>query len=117
MLTVETEQTIRADQGRLRQLLANLLRNAVDHGGDDVTVRVDEMEDGFYVADDGQGIPEAEREDVFEAGYSTADDGTGFGLNIVQEIATAHGWNSRIMESADGGARFEFTGVEFVEEN
>ncbi|WP_340099228.1 PAS domain-containing protein [Salinibaculum salinum] len=117
VLTVETEQTIRANQGRLRQLLANLLRNAVDHGGDDVTVRVDEVEDGFYVADDGQGIPEAERENVFEAGYSTADDGTGFGLNIVQEIATAHGWNSRITESADGGARFEFTGVEFVEEN
>ncbi|MEF8785479.1 MAG: PAS domain-containing protein [Haloarculaceae archaeon] len=117
VLTVETEQTIRADQGRLRQLLANLLRNAVDHGGNDVTVRVDELEDGFYVADDGRGIPESEREDVFEAGYSTADDGTGFGLNIVQEIATAHGWNSRITESTDGGARFEFTGVEFAEEN
>jgi PAS domain S-box-containing protein len=117
VLTVETEQTIRANQGRLRQLLANLLRNAVDHGGDDVTVTVDELEDGFYVADDGQGIPESDRDDVFEAGYSTADDGTGFGLNIVQEIASAHGWDSRITESTDGGARFEFTGVEVVEEN
>lgn len=115
VVTVETEQTIRAKQGRLRQLLANLLRNAIDHGGDDVTVTVGELDDGFYVADDGPGIPENERDDVFETGYSTADDGTGFGLNIVEEIATAHGWDTQISESRDGGARFEFTGVEFAE--
>jgi signal transduction histidine kinase len=114
-LRIETDQTLQANQGRLRQLLANLLRNAIDHGGEAVTVTVGTTDDGFYVADDGPGIPESERDDVFETGYSTADGGTGFGLNIVETIATAHGWHSRVTDSAAGGARFEFTGVEFGE--
>jgi signal transduction histidine kinase len=67
---------------------------------------------GFYVADDGPGIPESERGEVFEAGYSTSEDGTGFGLNIVAEVAQSHGWEIRVAESTDGGARFEFSGVD-----
>jgi PAS domain S-box-containing protein len=64
---------------------------------------------GFYVADDGPGIPEADRDRVFDSGFSTAPDGTGFGLAIVEEIAAAHGWAVTATESRDGGARFEFT--------
>jgi len=79
----------------------------------DVTVRVGDLEDGFYVEDDGPGIPPERRDAVLEPGYSTAPDGTGFGLNIVQRIAEAHGWTLSITDGADGGARFEFTGVEF----
>jgi len=45
------------DRSRLRQLLENLLRNAVEHGGENVTVTVGNLPDGFYVADDGPGIP------------------------------------------------------------
>ncbi|MDB2290663.1 sensor histidine kinase, partial [Halorubrum ezzemoulense] len=103
-----------ADEERLRQLLENLFRNAAEHGGDDATVTVGSLADGsgFYVADDGPGIPEAEREQVFETGYTTTADGTGFGLNIVGEIVDAHGWEIRVVESEDGGARFEITGVE-----
>jgi len=79
-----------------------------------VTVTVSELSDGdgFYVEDDGPGIPEGERERVFEDGYSTVEGGTGFGLNIVREIARAHGWEVRVTESAAGGARFEITGVD-----
>ena len=69
-------------------------RNAIDHGGEDVTVVVGDLPDGtgFFVADDGVGISEAEREEVLELGYSTGDgDRTGFGLAIVNQIATAHG--------------------------
>ena len=76
--------TIEADENRLRQLLENLLRNAIEHGGTDVTVTVGTVEDGFYVEDDGPGVPQDERENVFTAGYSTAEEGTGFGLNIVK---------------------------------
>ncbi|WP_435067596.1 GAF domain-containing protein [Haloplanus sp. C73] len=129
--------SIRADGSRLTQLFENLFRNSVEHGstnnrhaeraddsvehgstdsrtesGDDtppVTITVGEMDDGFYVADDGPGIPEDERETVFETGYSTTADGTGFGLNIVRNIAESHGWSVAITESEDGGARFEFT--------
>jgi signal transduction histidine kinase len=81
-----------------------------------VTVTVGELADcdGFYVADDGPGIPADERETVFESGYSTAADGTGFGLSIVEEIASAHGWAVRVTDSAEGGARFEVAGVDVV---
>ncbi|MFD1587361.1 PAS domain S-box protein [Halorientalis brevis] len=98
-----------ADESRLRQLFENLLSNAVRHGGDDVSIRVGLLDDGdgFYVEDDGPGIPAAERESVFEHGYSTTRKGTGFGLAIVEEIAEAHGWTVAATESADGGARFE----------
>jgi signal transduction histidine kinase len=78
-----------------------------------VTVTVGELveRDGFYVADDGSGIPPDEYEQVFEIGHSTADEGTGFGLNIVQRVAEAHGWAIGVTDSEDGGARFEITSV------
>lgn len=119
--TVETDQAtvdirvdrlIEADQSRLRQLLENLFRNAVEHGGAGVTITVGEVEGGFYVEDDGPGIPENEREDVFNAGYSTVEDGTGFGLSIISEVADAHGWDIRVTDGTGGGARFEVTGIE-----
>ncbi len=78
----------------------------------DVVVTVDTLPDGFCVDDDGPGIPEQSRERVTEQGFSTSDDGTGFGLAIVDSIAEAHGWSLTATESATGGARFEFTGVE-----
>ncbi|PSQ44363.1 hybrid sensor histidine kinase/response regulator [Halobacteriales archaeon QS_9_68_42] len=91
--------------------VANAPEDAVEHGGWDVTVTVGDLDRGFYVADDGPGIPEEERDRVFESGYTTAKEGTGFGLSIVAEIAEAHGWEIEVTESADGGARFEVTGV------
>jgi len=112
-LTVETEQTICADSSRVEQLLENLFLNAVEHAGEAVTVTVGELAGGFYVADDGPGIPVAEYGDVFDAGYSTADRGTGLGLLIVKEIAEAHGWEIAVTDSEQSGAQFEFTGVEF----
>ena len=118
-LTVETTGTIRADRSRLGQLLQNLVRNAVEHGpagdGTDdpgVSITVGDMDDGFYVADDGPGIPPDVRERAFEAGYSASEGTTGFGLGIVAQVAAAHGWTVRIAESEAGGARFEISGVE-----
>jgi len=108
--------SILADRSRLRQLIANILRNAIEHGGASVTVTVGDTlgdpENGFYVADDGPGIPPDKQERVFDTGYSTRDAGTGLGLNIVQEIADAHCWDVRVTESAEGGASFEITNVE-----
>jgi len=113
-LEVDADVELRADPGRLQQLLENLFRNAVDHGGPDVTITVGTLDDGFYVADDGPGIPEAERGRVFERGFSTMDEGTGFGLAIVEEIVDAHDWAVGVVDGDDGGARFEVTGVEFA---
>jgi signal transduction histidine kinase len=113
-LDVEGDSRVLADPDRLQQLFENLFRNAVEHGGTDVTVSVGTLADGtgFYVADDGAGIPETERDQVLESGYTTNEDGTGFGLAIVADIADAHGWDVAVTESEDGGARFEFRGVE-----
>jgi PAS domain S-box-containing protein len=110
---IEADRPIRADSDRLRQLFENLIRNAVEHGGKDVTVQVGTLTDGFYIEDDGPGISTDERQEVFETGYSTAPEGTGLGLNIVAEIVDAHGWNVGVTESKDGGARFEITGIEY----
>ena len=113
-LVTDVERTVMADGSRLRQLFENLLRNSVEHGGEAVTVTVGELEDGFYVEDDGVGISAGERTDVFEAGYSTGEGGTGFGLHIVEQVATAHGWEVSVTDGAEGGARFEVSGVEFA---
>jgi PAS domain S-box-containing protein len=113
-LVVETAQSIEADESRLQQLIDNLVHNAIEHGGEDVTVTIGALADGFYVADDGPGIPEEWREDVFESGYSTNEDGTGFGLSIVEEIVDAHGWSIDVTSSETGGARFELTDVDVV---
>jgi PAS domain S-box-containing protein len=110
-LAIETDRAVLADPDRLRNLFENLIRNAVEHAGDDVAIRVGDLDDGFYVADDGHGIPPAVRDDLFEPGRSTAEGNTGFGLAIVQEIATAHGWTVAAVDAADGGARFEIRGV------
>ena len=192
-LAVGADGTVRADRSRLRQLLENLIRNAVEHNStssrpepddavehgltsppsqaredagsdnasepsvahapedaaergsgehlppgeaapadpptagsaaagataaadDGVTITIGALEDGFYVADDGPGIPPEEREAVFESGYSTGESGTGLGLSIVEQVAREHGWTVDLEESADGGARFEFTGVELVDD-
>ncbi|MFC7096954.1 GAF domain-containing sensor histidine kinase [Halobaculum marinum] len=105
---------VEADASRLQELLENLFRNAVDHVGDDVDVTVGRLDDpgrsGFFVADDGPGIPPTERGRVFERGHTTAEDGTGFGLAIVADIADAHGWDVRATDASaasGGGARFE----------
>ena len=113
-LTVEGTPSVEADPDRLREALGNLFENAAKHVGPDVTVRVGTLgagdaDDGhgFYVADDGPGIPPEERDRVFEWGHTGTDDGTGLGLAIVESIVEAHGWSVRITESETGGARIE----------
>ncbi|MFW6018924.1 MAG: PAS domain S-box protein, partial [Halapricum sp.] len=110
-LETRSDVTIQADETALKRLLENLLKNSLDHGGDEVAVTVGSLLNGFYVEDDGPGIPEDERERVFEAGYTTSDDGSGFGLASVRQIAIAHGWEITATEGDDGGARFEVTDV------
>ncbi|WP_336000149.1 sensor histidine kinase [Halorientalis halophila] len=115
-----------ADADRVSRLFENLFRNAVEHGSSahqpaglddrrDVTVVVGQLAgdaSGFFVADDGPGISEAERERVFEPGFSSDEHGTGLGLAIVARIVALHGWSITVTESASGGARFEIGDVE-----
>jgi PAS domain S-box-containing protein len=129
-LTVDGDVRLAADGARLQQLFENLFGNAVEHGptnsrpepddalehaGEAVAVRVGPLTDGFYVADNGPGIPEERHEDIFDPGHSADDDGTGFGLAIVREIVEAHGWDIGVTDAEGGGARFEVTGVSRAE--
>ncbi|MFC4407490.1 PAS domain-containing protein [Haloarchaeobius iranensis] len=111
-LAVVDDTTLEADRDRLQQVFENLYRNALEHGAPDdaheLTVTVGTLAaDGFFVADDGVGVPESVQEELFEAGESSDPDGTGFGLAIVERVVTAHGWTVELVDSHDGGARFE----------
>jgi len=113
-LQVGSPGTVDADERRLRVVFENLFGNAIRHGRQDgadaeIRVTVDATAGGFYVADDGRGIPAADREQVLDPGYSTDDDGTGLGLAIVAAIAENHGWKLSVRENETGGTRFEFS--------
>ncbi|WP_227131135.1 hybrid sensor histidine kinase/response regulator [Halorubellus salinus] len=108
---VDDDGVVSADPSRLRRVFENCFRNAVDHGASTSRIRVDVTDDGFAIADDGDGLPVDARDDLFEYGVSDGD-GTGIGLAVVREIVQAHGWSVECAESADGGARFEFTTAE-----
>lgn len=103
--------TVMADAKRLRQLFENLFQNAIDHAGPDVTVTIGLLDAtrGFYVEDDGPGVPLKMQDQVFKRAYSTSEDGTGFGLAIVKQIVQAHDWTVAVTEADNGGARFEIT--------
>jgi two-component system sensor histidine kinase TctE len=99
---------VRGDAGRVRELLDNLLDNAVRYSRDNgrITVRVlAAPAPALEVSDDSPGIPPEERERVFERFHrllGTHRDGSGLGLAIAREIARIHGAEIALREDADG---------------
>ncbi|MFB6236333.1 MAG: PAS domain S-box protein [Halopenitus sp.] len=110
-LSVDPDLFVNGDACAITRLAENLLSNAVDHAGPSPSVRVGALPNGFFVEDDGPGIPEGEHETVFDPGRTSKPDEGGYGLVSVRQIALAHGWSVRVAEGTDGGARFEFTDV------
>lgn len=104
---------IRAHDGRLGQLLENLVSNAIEHGGADVTVRVGILEDGtgFFIEDDGPGMPEKVKTRLETPSGLSRERGSGYGLQIVERVVKEHGWEMEVASSTTGGARFEFPGA------
>ncbi|WP_137684962.1 sensor histidine kinase [Haloarcula mannanilytica] len=111
-LQIDGDREIVGDRDQLLQLFENVFRNAVEHGGSAVTVRVDAADDGFIVSDDGPGVPPEEREDVFEHGVTSSESGTGLGLAIVRHVIDSHGWEIEMAASQSGGAKLVVTGLE-----
>ncbi|OYR80846.1 PAS domain-containing sensor histidine kinase, partial [Halorubrum ezzemoulense] len=112
-LTVEADGTLEANRTRLRELLENVFRNSAEHGRDSPedplsvrvgagTLRDDDGEEvpGFYVEDDGTGLPD-DADRVFDSGFTTEESGTGLGLAISERIAEAHGWTAHALAGAD----------------
>jgi PAS domain S-box-containing protein len=124
-LTVADDATIEASTSELMRVFENLYRNAREHNtgeielqvgvstpSDEHTTQDDTSELGIYVEDTGQGIPDADQAKIFERGYTNSDTGTGFGLSIVSDVVEAHGWEITVTDAANGGARFNITGIE-----
>ncbi|MBL8299970.1 MAG: HAMP domain-containing protein [Rhodanobacteraceae bacterium] len=110
------ELNLRADAGRLRQLLHNLLKNALEAIGDQAKPRIEvataRVEDGgrywaeLVIADNGPGLPEGFGERWYEPYTSSKSRGTGLGLAVVKKIVEEHGGSIRADNRAEGGACF-----------
>ncbi len=104
------------DEARLRQAIANLLRNALVHTPSrspiEVTLRSSEGGAVVEVADHGAGLPAAERSRIFEpfyrsdAGRSRDRGGAGLGLSIVAAVVAAHAGEVQVLDTPGGGATF-----------
>lgn len=102
------------DAGRIRQVLGNLISNALRYTPSGGQVRVTCAREGsglrVAVRDSGPGIPEADLAHVFERFYRSADSGgMGLGLAIARSLVEAHGGSLRAENVAAGGAELSFT--------
>lgn len=67
------------------------------------------------MGDDGPGVPTEFQDEGFDHGFPTKETGSGYGRSIVRPIANAHGWDARATAGVAGGARFGFTGIQFLD--
>ncbi len=110
-LVLEGEAIIEADAPRLQQVLENLYRNSIEHGGPDLTVTVECSDSRIVVADDGYGFDG----DPPPLDAETRESEAGLGLAIVAKIVDAHGWEITAVDGKESGSRFEITGIEPTE--
>ncbi len=105
-------QNVRLDPEQIRRVIINLVDNAVEAMERCGRVVVETQRDAannvvrIVVADDGPGIPPAEREKLFLPYYSTKGRGSGLGLAIVRRIIAEHGGNIDVAENTPSGTRF-----------
>lgn len=107
---IDHAQPVRGDPNAIERVVTNLVQNAIDHGGRQVTIRV--LGPVFEVEDDGPGIPPDERGRVFEPFHRLRprSTGSGLGLHLVQQVVERHGGLVSILGAPGGGtiARVEF---------
>ncbi len=110
LFTGEESLCVRADAAQLRQLIWNLVRNAVQAStaGGSVGVRVEDVGGAgvLVVEDDGIGIDPHAKDRLFDAFFSTRTHGTGIGLAVVKRIADEHGFSITVDSERGEGARF-----------
>jgi signal transduction histidine kinase len=100
---------VEADEQLLRQVIFNLLMNAIQAAGENgriqfVLQRADKNEAVLEVRDDGPGVPPESRREIFKPYFTTNQKGTGLGLAVVQQIVHAHGWEIQCLPNEPRGA-------------
>lgn len=116
-ISVDCDLTTPANTSLIQQLFYALYENSIQHNTPPVEVHVSDLafENGFAVEDNGTGIPDTYKNSVFETGISFDSSGTGNGLAVIDRITEGHQWTVNLTDSADGGARFEFTNMDQTE--
>ncbi|BBO84072.1 two-component sensor histidine kinase [Desulfosarcina ovata subsp. sediminis] len=101
---------IRSDEVKLRHAIQNLLINAIhavnQHGVIQITLSRENKGVAMTIADNGPGIPEAEREKIFEPLYTTKSDGTGLGLPVARDVIQALGGSLILLQTTSAGTAF-----------
>ena len=110
-LRVEGSPTVLADREWLGLLFEKLFENAIAHAGTAAQIEVGVGNGRLYVVDNGPGVPHDGRDLVLESGYTSRPVGSGYGLTVVRHVTRAHEWGLRMREAAEGGTRFEFSGI------
>jgi two-component system, NtrC family, sensor histidine kinase HydH len=110
---------IEADDPLLRQVLFNLLFNAVQAVTDGAEIRVvggrqDPTEGFLEIRDNGPGVPTERRQEIFKPYFTTHEKGTGLGLAVVQQIVLAHGWEIECLPNEPKGAVFRITHLKLM---
>lgn len=106
--------SIEADEQMLRQVLFNLLLNAIQavETGGEIQVfaaRQNSSEGLLEIRDNGPGVPPERRQEIFKPYFTMQQKGTGLGLAVVQQITLAHGWEIECLPNAPRGAIFRVT--------
>jgi two-component system, NtrC family, sensor histidine kinase HydH len=109
-LATQDSMTVRLDPERMRQVVTNLLRNAIQASPEGGTVSLfwDRRDGGIEISveDMGPGIPQADLDRIFEPFYTRKTEGVGLGLSLARQIVAAHGGTLRAENRPGGGARF-----------
>ena len=105
---------VEADEQLLRQVLFNLLINAIQAVGENGKIqftisRAEKNEAVLEVRDDGPGVTAANRSEIFKPYFTTHQKGTGLGLAVVQQIVHAHGWDIECLTNSPRGAVFRIS--------
>jgi signal transduction histidine kinase len=116
-LRVETggeQLSIEADEQLLRQVLFNLLINAIQAVGEGGQIQIQAkresaIEASLEIRDDGTGVSPEQRQEIFKPYFTTHQKGTGLGLAVVSQIVLAHGWEIQCLPNTPKGAIFRIT--------